>query len=79
MPKIYDKQSGQALGALSAVELQFLADRLEEESSTDQDYYIDVDTVERLVEEGAPAALVALLRTALGGREDCEIRWELDP
>ena len=78
MPKIYDKQSDKLIGSVSHAELQFLADRLEEESSTDQDYYVDVSTVELLVEEGAPAGLVTVLREALAGREECEIRWTED-
>ena len=78
MPKLYDKQTNQPLGTLTPVELQFLVDQFEEESSTDRDYYIDLDTVEMLAENGAPDSLLEVLRGALAGREDCEIRWEAD-
>ena len=53
-------------------------DKFEEESSTDQDYYIDLDTVDMLAEAGAPESLLEVLRGALAGRTDCEIRWEAD-
>jgi hypothetical protein len=78
MPNIYDKQTNQLIGSISEAELEFLAARLEEESSTDQDYYVNLATVELLVEQGAPVALVMVLRDALAGRDDCEIRWTRD-
>lgn len=78
MPKIYEKASGKLLGAVSDGELALLVDQLEEESSTDQDYYIDGDTVEFLAEAGAPATLLDVLRAALGPEQNGEIRWEAD-
>jgi hypothetical protein len=50
-------------------------DHLEEESAEDTDFYINQATVDMLEQDGADAALVKLLRTALGGREDMDIRW----
>ena len=50
-------------------------DHLEEESAEDTDFYINQATVDMLEQEGADAALVKLLRTALGGRADMDIRW----
>ncbi len=50
---------------------------LEEESSTDRDYYIDLDTLDYLAERGAEASLLSALRKALGGREEMEFRWEV--
>lgn len=78
MPKLYDKQTGQAFGSITPSELQLLIDQFEEESSTDRDYYIDATAVDMLAEAGAPATLLDVLRSALTGREDCEIRWEPD-
>jgi hypothetical protein len=49
--------------------LQFLIDELEEESATDQDYYIDAMTIDMLQQDGGEANLIALLRNALGARE----------
>jgi hypothetical protein len=78
MPKLYDKETGRFLGTISQADLDFLMVEFEEESSEDQDYYVDVDTLELLAEAGADASLLETLRTALGGREACEVRWEAD-
>ena len=75
MIELYDKDSGVAIGAISDAQLQYLVDQLEEESSADQDYYINETTLDLLAERGADPALVALLRSALKGRTEMEIRW----
>jgi hypothetical protein len=76
MIEILDKQTGRSLGTLSDEQFQFLSDQLEEESSTDDDYYLNRATVDILEEQGADPGLVALLRTALGAAEETEIRWQ---
>ena len=76
MVKIYDVDTNLGCGELTDEQFQILVDSLEEESSTDNDYYIHVETVEMLESEGADAGLVKILRAALGDREDMEIRWE---
>lgn len=78
MPRIYEKSQDRLLGTVSAGELSFLMDQLEEESSTDRDYYIDLDTIDMLVEAGAPIHLVEVLKSALGEGQDAEVRWEAD-
>lgn len=78
MPKLYDKESGRLVGTLSQADLDFLMVEFEEESSDDQDYYIDLDTLELLAEAGADGSLLTTLRDALAGRESCEVRWEAD-
>ena len=75
MIQLYDKETGASLGAITEEQLQFLADQLEEESPEDRDYYINEPTLDAFEEAGADAALVALLRKALGEREEMEIRW----
>ena len=75
MIELYDKDSGAAIGAISDAQLQYLVDQLEEESSADQDYYINETTLDLFAERGADPALVALLRSALKGRTEMEIRW----
>jgi processive 1,2-diacylglycerol beta-glucosyltransferase len=75
MPQLHDAEKGTILGPISDEQLQFLLDSLEEESSTDQDYYVDSATVDMLEEDGADPELVALLRTALAGRDGVEVRW----
>ncbi|MFL6193519.1 MAG: galactosyldiacylglycerol synthase [Thermoanaerobaculia bacterium] len=75
MIEIFDKANGNSLGTLSDEQFQFLADRLEEESARDDDYYLNRTTVDFLESEGAGPELLAILRRALDGREEAEIRW----
>ena len=75
MIQLFDKRTGNPLGSLSDEQFQFLADRLEEESTADDDYYLNRATVDILEEEGADSALVALLRQILGNADEAEIRW----
>jgi processive 1,2-diacylglycerol beta-glucosyltransferase len=76
MTRLYDKESGDLLGAITADDLQFLIDQLEEEDSEDQDYYIDGATLNWFEEHGASAGLLTLLQRALSDRQGMEIRWE---
>lgn len=75
MIQIHDNDTGAPLGTLTEAHLQFLIDELEEESGEDQDYYINETTVDLFEEKGADKALVSLLRSALNGRTEMEIRW----
>lgn len=75
MIQLHDTETGQPLGTITEPQLQFLIDELEEESADDQDYYLNDDTIVRFEEAGADPALIAVLRTALAGREGMEIRW----
>ena len=70
MINLRDNETGVVIGAISEEDLAFL-----EESLEDQDYWIDLDTVEMLEEAGAPASLLALLRHALTDRAGVEIAW----
>lgn len=75
MIQLHDKDTGAWINNITEEDLQFLADQLEEESSDDQDYYINETTLDMFEEAGADKALVALLRGALNGRTEMEIRW----
>jgi hypothetical protein len=75
MIQLHDKDTGAPIGAITEDHLQFLMHELEEESGEDQDYYINETTVDMFEESGADKALVALLRSALNGRTEMEIRW----
>lgn len=76
MFNIYNNESGALLGAISSEQLAFLRSQLEEESTEDTDYYIMAPTVDLMEANGGDAALVALLRTAMAGRDGVEIRFE---
>lgn len=76
MPKLIDRESGRLIGEITAEQLDFLNECLVEESDEDRDYYMDGPVIEFLEEEGGDAALVAMLRKALGEREEMDVRWE---
>ena len=75
MIQLNDKETGAFIGTITEDNLRFLIDQLEEESEEDQDYYINEATLDIFEENQADKALVALLRGALKGRTDMEIRW----
>jgi len=74
--RLYDNDSGVEIGALTNDQLQFLIDQLEEESTTDQDYYIEQATLDMLENAGIDGNLLEMLRGALGDRDGMEIRWQ---
>jgi hypothetical protein len=75
MITIYAGKSKTALGQLTEEQLQFLIDNLEEEWEGDQDYYLDLNTLDFLEARGADAGLLALLRQALGEKDEGTVRW----
>lgn len=75
MISIYSSQSKSLLGYIPESDLDFLIDHLEEESLEDQDYYIDLATVDYLEANGATDGLISLLRTAIGDQNSVTILW----
>jgi hypothetical protein len=75
MIQLHDTDTGAWIGTITEDNLQFLIDQLEEESGEDQDYYINETTLDIFEKGGADTALVSLLRSALNGRTEMEIRW----
>jgi hypothetical protein len=63
------------VGELSEEQLDVLVDNLEEEWSEDRDYYINKAMIDMLQAKGADSALLNMLRTALGTKEDVDILW----
>jgi hypothetical protein len=74
--RILDKNSGALLGEVSRDDLQLMIDQFEEESSRDQDYFIDAMTIDILKDAGASDRLLNLLRAVVGSSEGVDIRWE---
>jgi len=74
--RIFDKDSGALLGEITHDDLQLMVDQFEEESSTDQDYFIDATTIGILQDAGASDRLLGLLREVVGSSEGVDIRWE---
>lgn len=75
MIRVMVKETGVFVGEITEEDLQVLVNALEEESRTDDDYYLDRATVETLREAGASAGLLAVIETAFGGKDETEIRW----
>ena len=75
MIELRDKKTGAFLGTISEAQLQFLIDQLEEESIRDQDYYINIATLDMFEGAGGDPELLALLRQSLGTRQDMDIAW----
>jgi hypothetical protein len=63
------------IGELSEEQLDVLVDNLEEEWTEDRDYYINKAMIDMLQAKGADSALLQMLRTALGIKEDVDILW----
>ena len=76
MIDLYNNSTNQLIGSITDAELQLLIDRLEEESATDQDYYITAETIDMLADGQATEHLLHLLRQAVGSNEGVEIRWQ---
>jgi hypothetical protein len=76
MPLLYNKQNNALLGTISESDVECLIDVLEEEDSKDVDYFIDLDTVDILEDNGASLDLVGMLRAAIGASEGVDVRWE---
>ena len=75
MVKLYNAATNQPLGDITDDQRQFLIDQFEEEWEGDQDYYINIATVDMLNEAGADPALLALLQRALDAAGEADIRW----
>jgi len=72
---VYNKATDELLGSITEADLQVLVDALEEESSEDQDYYIDAATIDVIGDGRATEHLLKILRKALGEAEGVDIRW----
>jgi hypothetical protein len=76
MIDLYNASTNQLLGSITEADLKVLQDGLEEESTQDQDYFIDAATIDVLGDGRATEHLLNLLRTALGSSEGVDIRWQ---
>lgn len=75
MIDLYNAATNRLIGSITDADLQVLIDGLEEESSEDQDYYINAATIDLLGDGRATEHLLRLLREALGSSDGVEIRW----
>jgi len=77
MPRLYRVDNGETIGQITAKQVQFLVDMLEEEDNEDQEYYIDADTLELFSDNNCDPELLAMIEGALDDGEDgVDIGWE---
>lgn len=76
MIDVYNNETNQLIASITDGDLQVLVDCLEEESATDQDYYITPATIDLLGDGRASDHLLGVLRQAIGSRDGVEIRWQ---
>jgi hypothetical protein len=76
MPRLFRLDNNETIGTITAVQLKFLVDQLEEEDSEDTDYFIDRDTLELLSDNGADPELIALIEKAMGDDDEIDVAWE---
>ena len=75
MASLYLKSSSELLYELSDGDLQSLQNTMEEESSKDRDYFINLNTVEMIMNAGATEGLVNALTKAIGESEGIDVEW----
>ena len=75
MPALYLKDSQQFLADISDADLAAMIEALEEESSTDRDYFIDLDTVYLLKATGVSDPLTQLLEVTIGESDGIDVVW----
>jgi len=78
MPRLFRLDTEADIGVISPAQLKFLVEQLEEEHDTDQDYYIDRDTLELLSDNGIDDELLAMLEKAMGDDDSMNIAWDDD-
>lgn len=73
--ELVDLSSKSVVGRITEDELTWLNTQLEKESEDDRDYYFDRPTLDMLDGKGAGPQLMAVLRGALGSRDDMDLQW----
>jgi len=76
MTSLYLKPGNQKLADLIDNDLLCMQNVMEEESSKDRDYFIDLSTVEMLRNAGATEGLVEVLTKAIGESEGIDVEWK---
>jgi hypothetical protein len=76
MYSIFDTAQGKLVGRLTPDQLTALQRYMEEEFSDDTEYYLTSDDCEIMEEQGFDPDLVRMLRDALAGRDEMDIRYE---
>jgi hypothetical protein len=76
MIELFNKKNGDFLGNISEEGLQFLVDNLEEESLTDDDYYLNETTLEMLKEKGLHEDVSKIIAGAMDENGEVDIQYK---
>ena len=76
--RISEKGTQRLIGEISEGDLDILIGHMEEESSKDQDYFVEATAIDALEHLGASAGSVDMLRRAVGSSEGIDIVWSRD-
>ncbi len=74
--RLIDDRRDREIGEITAEQLGFLIDNLEEETATDKSYYFQKATIEMLEQRGADPDLISILLKGINDKDGIEIRWE---
>ena len=75
--RLIDIEHNNEIGVVTEDQVQFLIDNLEEGGVEDQDYYIDLEGLSFLAENGCDEELVIMLTEALEDRINIDVRYEV--
>ncbi len=78
MINLFDVASGAKVGRIAQKQLDALTGWMEEENSEDHEYYLTSEDCDLMAEDGIDPTLIEVLRAALNGREDMDIRYEIE-
>ena len=73
--RILEKDSDRFVCEISEADLVILVGHLEEESSMDQDYFVEHTAIDALEQQGASSAFVTALRNLVGESEGADVKW----
>ena len=76
MLTLFDVETGDDIGTLSADQLDELVAHFQVVSDVGDACWVNLDTLEELDEDGGDPELITMLRKAMKGRDEMEIRWE---
>ena len=76
--RISEKDSGRFIVEISAQDFDILIGHMEEESSRDQDYFVEHTAIDALERLGASKEFVSALRAEVGSSDGIDIVWSRD-
>lgn len=78
MVRLFDNDNEAEIGPITEDQLNFLQEELVEDTIDAYTFSLSPSSIDSLKKNGGDAALVEMLRLAIGSRASMEIRYELD-